>query len=108
MDLVKIIESIESLLETHGSDTGIIILLLAILIYFIRFHMNFNRSITEEIKNNRNVITEAVNILYILYNSTYNYSKDNEKAGDDLAREATKKIEKIREDYGGETKDNEN
>lgn len=108
MDLPKTIESVENLLETHGSDKGIIILLFAILIYFIRFHINYNKTITNEIKNNRNVITDAVNILYMLYNSNYNYSKGNEEAGENLTEEATKRIKKIKETYGGEPKENEN
>lgn len=107
MDLPETIKNTEHLLETQGSDKGIIILLFAILIYFIRFHISFNKTITEEIKNNRNVITDAVNILYVLYNSNYNYSEGNEEAGENLAKQATKKIEEIKENYGGDTKDNE-
>ncbi len=108
MDLARIINSLSNLMSTHGTDKGIIILLLAVLLYFIRYHMNFNKTITEELKNNREVITDTVNVLYMLYTSNYNYNRDNQEAGDDLAKEAADKIEEIKETYGGEEENNEN
>jgi len=108
MDLAKIINSLSDLMSTHGTDKGIIILLLAVLLYFIRYHMKFNETITEQIKNNREIITDAINVLYMLYTSNYNYNRDNEDNADELAKEAAEKVKDIRKKYGGEDKNNEN
>lgn len=108
MDLARIINSLSNLMSTHGTDKGIIILLLAVLLYFIRYHMKFNETITEQIKNNREIITDAINVLYMLYTSNYNYNRENDEHGEKLAEEAAEKIENMKDKYGGEEENNEN